>query len=56
MDGCRQERLAALRQLIEDAEASGISECSAEEIFAEARALADERRRQREAAERPPKR
>ena len=45
MDRCRQERLAALRQLIEDAEASGISECSAEEVFAEARALSDERRR-----------
>ena len=46
MDRCRQERLAALRRLIEDAEASGISECSAEEIFAEARALLDMRCRQ----------
>ena len=46
MDRCRQERLEALRRLIEDAEASGISECSAEEVFAEARALSDERRRQ----------
>ncbi len=44
-DRCRQERTAALRRLIEDAEASGISECSAEEVFAEARALSDERRR-----------
>ena len=44
MDRCRQERLAALRRLIEDAEASGISECSAEEIFAEARTLSGERR------------
>ena len=44
MDRCRQERLEALRRLIEDAEASGISECSVEEIFAEARALAEARR------------
>ena len=44
-DRCREERTAALRRLIEDAEASGISECSVEEILAEARALADERRR-----------
>ena len=43
MDRCRQERLAALRRLIEDAEASGISECNAEEVFAKARALSDER-------------
>ena len=33
MDRCRQERLEALRRLIEDAEASGISECNAEEAF-----------------------
>ena len=46
MDRCRQKRLAALRRLIEEAEASGISECSAEEVFAEARALSDERARQ----------
>ena len=46
MDRCRQERLEALRRLIEDAEASGISECSVEEVFAEARTLSDERRRQ----------
>ena len=44
MDRCRQERLAALRRLIKDAEASGISECSVEEVFAEARALSNERR------------
>lgn len=44
-DRCREERTAALRRLIEDAEASGISECSVEEVFAEARALSDERRR-----------
>jgi hypothetical protein len=50
MDRCRQERLAALRGLIEDAEASGISKCSVEEVFAEARALSDERARQRDAA------
>jgi hypothetical protein len=30
---CRQERTAALRRLIEEAEASGISECSVNEIF-----------------------
>ena len=42
MDRCRQKRLEALRRLIEDAEASGISECSVEEIFAEARALSEE--------------
>ena len=44
-DQCREERTAALRRLIEDVESSGISECSVEEVFAEARALADERRR-----------
>ena len=44
MDRCRQERLEALRRLIEDAEASGISECSVEEFIVEARALSDERR------------
>jgi len=49
-DRCREDRSAALRRLIEDAKASGISECSVEEIFAEARALADERRRRRNAA------
>jgi hypothetical protein len=49
-DRCREERTAALRRLIEDAEASGISECSVEEVFAEARALSDERARQRDAA------
>ena len=43
-DRCREERTAALRRLIEDAEASGISECSVEEAVAEARALSDERR------------
>ena len=48
-DRCREERTAALRRLIEDAEASGISECSVEEVFAEARALSDERLRQRDA-------
>ena len=50
MDRCRQERTAALRRLIEDAEASGISGSSVEEVFAEARALSDERARQRDAA------
>ena len=44
-DRCREKRTAALRRLIEDAEASGISECSVEEIFAEARALSDKRKR-----------
>lgn len=46
MDGCRQERLAALRRLIEDAEAGGISEGSVEEVFADAPASSDERGRQ----------
>jgi hypothetical protein len=45
-DRCRQERTAALRRLIEEAEASGITECSVEEAYAEARALPGERRRQ----------
>ena len=49
-DRCRQERKAALRRLIEDAEASGISDQSVDEIFAEARALSDEGARQRDAA------
>ena len=44
-DRCREQRTAALRRLIEDAEASGISECNAEEVFAEGRVLSDERRR-----------
>jgi hypothetical protein len=43
-DRCREERTAALRRPIEDAEASGISACSVDEDFAEARALLDERR------------
>ena len=47
-DRCREQRTAALRRLIEDAEASGISECGVEEVFAEARALSDEARRQRD--------
>ncbi len=42
-----RERSGALRRLIEEAEASGITESSVEEIFAEARALSDERARQR---------
>ena len=41
-DRCREKRTAALRRLIEDAEASGISECSVYEILAEARTLAAE--------------
>ena len=41
----------ALRRLIEDAEASGISECSAKELLAEVRALSDERRRAEAMAE-----
>ena len=45
-DRCRQERTAALRRLIEDAEASGVSECSAEEVLAEAQAVSDELRRE----------
>jgi hypothetical protein len=44
-DRCRQERTAALRRLIEDAEASGISESSVDQVSAKARALLDERRR-----------
>lgn len=48
-DRCREVRMAALQRLIEDAEASRISDCSVEEICAEARALTDEcRRRARE--------
>jgi len=47
-DRCREEQTAALRRLIEDAEASGISECSSGEVFADARALSDERRRRAE--------
>jgi|GEM_PF-2312869 len=43
-DRCRQERTAALRRLIEDAEASGISECRVDDIFAEALPLSDEHR------------
>jgi hypothetical protein len=42
-DRCREERKAALRRLIEDAEASGISEGSVEAILAEARVLPKER-------------
>lgn len=49
-DRWRQKRTAALRRLIEDVEASGISECRFEEVFAEARALSDERGRQGDAA------
>ena len=47
MDRCRQERLAALRRLIEDAEASGISDYGVEEVFAEGRVLSDDRASQR---------
>jgi hypothetical protein len=50
-DRCRQERTAALRRLIEDAEASGITDCSVDEILAEARALPNERRREAESAD-----
>lgn len=47
MHGARLESLNILRRLIDKAKASGISEPSTHTIFAEARALPDERARQR---------